>query len=133
MSVPWSQHETALSESLSRLKERIDEMGRRIEALPCCGDGSAAASAQCGCLCCPLDSPRGGEPKETKTAQAAGSDAAPVSGKIPHACPVCGGHKTVQKPPHVAGDQDTWMAADCSIHYPCPACDGTGVVWEVVE
>lgn len=52
----------------------------------------------------------------------------------PHRCPVCNGHKTVSRPPHIAGDVPTWSA--CSIEtYPCPACDATGIVWshEIVE
>ena len=54
-----------------------------------------------------------------------------ASSKVPHACPVCGGHKTVQKPPNIAGDQQAWAASDIGF-YPCPACDGTGIIWETL-
>ena len=47
----------------------------------------------------------------------------------PHECPVCSGHGTVSKPPHVAGDQVEWTATGTDL-YPCHACKGTGVVWE---
>lgn len=49
---------------------------------------------------------------------------------IPHACPVCRGHGTVSKPPYVAGDQDSWAGSGTG-SYPCHACSGTGIVWEV--
>jgi len=48
---------------------------------------------------------------------------------IPHKCPVCNGHKTVSKPPWIAGDQETWLASN-SEPYPCKACEGTGIIWE---
>ena len=48
----------------------------------------------------------------------------------PHKCPVCGGQGTVSKPPYIAGDQPTWTAFD-SPPYPCLACNGTGVIWDV--
>ena len=51
---------------------------------------------------------------------------------IPHCCPVCNGAGTTAKPPYVAGDQETWDAYDCRL-YPCPACKGTGIVWEKSE
>ena len=47
----------------------------------------------------------------------------------PHACPVCFGHGTVSKPPHVAGDQPSWTDNQ-SDPYACRACNGTGIVWE---
>ena len=46
-----------------------------------------------------------------------------------HKCPVCGGYGTVSKPSSVAGDQRTWSSSDTT-SYPCPACDGTGILWE---
>lgn len=45
------------------------------------------------------------------------------------ACPVCNGHKTVSRPPWVAGDQPTWDGTGTQV-YPCPACNGTGLVWK---
>ncbi len=45
------------------------------------------------------------------------------------ACPVCNGHKTVSRPPWVAGDQLTWDGTGTQV-YPCPACNGTGLVWK---
>jgi len=50
--------------------------------------------------------------------------------KIPYRCPVCNGYRTVQKPPYIAGDQETWAAASTE-PYPCPACNGTGLIWDV--
>lgn len=41
------------------------------------------------------------------------------------ACPVCGGQKFVSKPPHVAGDQQTW-SSDQATHK-CPVCNGKGI------
>jgi len=49
----------------------------------------------------------------------------------PYECPVCHGQGTVSKPPYVAGDQKTWTANNAWDKYPCPACGGTGIVWEV--
>ena len=49
---------------------------------------------------------------------------------IPHRCPVCNGHKTVNKPPWIAGDQQTWYS-DSTQPYPCQACNGTGIIWEL--
>lgn len=51
---------------------------------------------------------------------------------IPHKCPVCNGQGTVSKPPSIAGDVETWSSSDLSV-YPCPACGGTGIVWEKEE
>lgn len=48
---------------------------------------------------------------------------------IPHTCPVCNGQKTVSRPPWIAGDQPTWTSSGVEI-YPCPTCDGNGIVWE---
>lgn len=48
--------------------------------------------------------------------------------KTPFACPTCCGHKTVQKPPWIAGDQQTWVSSDYT-PYPCPSCNGTGIIW----
>lgn len=47
----------------------------------------------------------------------------------PHKCPVCDGQGKVNRPPYVAGDQETWPATGIG-PYPCRACDGTGIVWE---
>ena len=49
--------------------------------------------------------------------------------KIPFSCPTCGGHKTVQKPPWVAGDQPRWVSNNITL-YPCPSCNGTGIIWD---
>lgn len=46
----------------------------------------------------------------------------------PYTCPVCNGHKTVQKPPWIPGDQTEWIMSSMET-YPCPACDATGIVW----
>ena len=51
---------------------------------------------------------------------------------MPFTCPTCGGHKTVQKPPHIAGDQRTWVAGDTAL-YPCPSCNGTGILWNEID
>jgi DnaJ-class molecular chaperone len=48
----------------------------------------------------------------------------------PHKCPVCNGQGTVSKPPYIAGDQASWIASDSRL-YPCLACNGTGVIWDV--
>ncbi len=50
----------------------------------------------------------------------------------PFACPVCNGQKTVSKPPWVAGDQPTWSASNAWELYPCPSCNGAGIVWHEV-
>lgn len=42
-------------------------------------------------------------------------------------CPVCDGQRLVNKPPHVAGDQATWMD-DGTGPYPCKRCEGTGTI-----
>jgi hypothetical protein len=52
----------------------------------------------------------------------------PRQAQQPFACPVCSGHKTISKPPWVAGDQHQWAVADFA-SYPCPACSATGIVW----
>jgi DnaJ-class molecular chaperone len=52
--------------------------------------------------------------------------------KQPFTCPVCNGHGTVSRPPHIAGDQLTW--ADSSTRtYECQACNGSGIVWADTE
>jgi len=43
-------------------------------------------------------------------------------------CPVCNGQGTVSKPPHITGDQETWVDNSAS-PYTCHACSGTGVIW----
>jgi hypothetical protein len=45
-----------------------------------------------------------------------------------NACPVCNGHGTVSRPPHVAGDVPWWVGSSIE-SYPCRACSGTGLVW----
>jgi hypothetical protein len=50
----------------------------------------------------------------------------------PHCCPVCNGHKTVSRPPWVAGDVESWVSTNTT-GYECPACKGTGIVWEKPE
>lgn len=42
-------------------------------------------------------------------------------------CPKCGGQKFVNKPPWVAGDQQTWSATSTNGHL-CVVCNGQGVV-----
>ena len=48
--------------------------------------------------------------------------------RTPFTCPVCNGAKTVSRPPWVAGDIAVWGGSTTE-SYPCPACDGTGIVW----
>ena len=45
------------------------------------------------------------------------------------ACPVCRGSGLVTRPPHIAGDQDTWTDSRTA-PYTCPVCRGTGLVEE---
>lgn len=48
----------------------------------------------------------------------------------PYKCPVCDGQGHLNKPPCIAGVQDSW----CDYHtrtYPCHHCEGTGVIWRV--
>jgi hypothetical protein len=51
---------------------------------------------------------------------------------IPFTCPTCGGHKTVQKPPWVAGDQREWVSGNTCQSYPCPSCNGQGILWNEI-
>ncbi len=46
----------------------------------------------------------------------------------PYACPVCNGAGHLNRPPWIAGDQESWVANEIRT-YPCSACDGTGIVW----
>lgn len=46
----------------------------------------------------------------------------------PKTCPVCNGAKTVSRPPHITGDQPTWVSSGLSA-YACVACNATGIVW----
>lgn len=48
---------------------------------------------------------------------------------IPHRCPVCTGQGKVNKPPYVAGDQETWVSNSAG-PWPCQACNGSGILWE---
>jgi hypothetical protein len=41
-------------------------------------------------------------------------------------CPVCFGHGSLSKPPHIAGDQDTWTDSRCT--HPCRVCGGDGII-----
>jgi hypothetical protein len=41
----------------------------------------------------------------------------------PHRCPVCSGHGTVSRPPHIAGDIPTWSASSVEA-YPVPRLRG---------
>lgn len=47
----------------------------------------------------------------------------------PHKCPVCDGAGKVSRPPHLAGDIETWDSYDGG-PWICHGCDGTGIVWE---
>ncbi len=51
---------------------------------------------------------------------------------MPFTCPTCGGYKTVQKPPHIAGDQRTWDSDNIAL-YPCPSCNGSGILWNEIN
>lgn len=53
----------------------------------------------------------------------------PVQPVQPFKCPVCDGSTKVSRPPHVAGDQDTWMSGSPGELYDCAACDASGVIW----
>lgn len=57
----------------------------------------------------------------------------PQSKSIPHCCPVCNGAGTVSRPPYVTGDQPSWVSSSSCSSYPCTACHGTGIVWELVN
>jgi len=48
---------------------------------------------------------------------------------VPFCCPVCNGSGTVQRPPEVAGDQETWVNSSAYNEYTCKACNGEGIVW----
>ena len=41
-------------------------------------------------------------------------------------CPNCKGQKWVQKPPWIAGDQNTWSSTNAQ--YDCPTCNGKGYI-----
>lgn len=49
-----------------------------------------------------------------------------------HRCPTCNGHGLTNRPPWVAGDQETWSSYS-SGPYKCRACNGSGVVWAPAE
>ena len=51
---------------------------------------------------------------------------------MPFTCPTCGGYKTVQKPPWVAGDQPRWVSAGTEL-YSCPSCNGSGILWNEIN
>ena len=51
-----------------------------------------------------------------------------MSDKKPFSCPVCFGHGSVSKPPHIPGDQVVCTAGS-ACGYPCHACRGTGIIW----
>ena len=42
-------------------------------------------------------------------------------------CPVCDGTGLVSRPPHIAGDVETW-ADSSTAPYPCKACGGQGYI-----
>lgn len=42
-------------------------------------------------------------------------------------CPVCDGQGHLNKPPHVPGDQATWLSGTTA-SWPCKRCDGTGTI-----
>jgi hypothetical protein len=47
---------------------------------------------------------------------------------FPYKCPVCNGQGTVNRPPYIAGDQESWV--DSSVGpYQCRACNGSGIIW----
>lgn len=48
---------------------------------------------------------------------------------MPFTCSTCKGYKTVQKPPWIVGDQPLWVSNSAGNCYPCPSCNGTGIVW----
>ena len=48
---------------------------------------------------------------------------------MPHKCPVCDGTGLVSRPPHIAGDVESW-ADSSSGPYQCKGCNGSGIVWE---
>ncbi|KKW12601.1 MAG: hypothetical protein UY48_C0011G0048 [Candidatus Gottesmanbacteria bacterium GW2011_GWB1_49_7] len=53
--------------------------------------------------------------------------------KVPaksHKCPACDGTGLGNRPPGIAGDQNTWMD-DGTATYTCRTCDGGGIVWSV--
>jgi len=47
---------------------------------------------------------------------------------IPFKCPVCDGQGLVNKPPYIAGDQQTWATSETG-PYTCHACGGSGIIW----
>ena len=42
-------------------------------------------------------------------------------------CPVCNGQGTVSRPPHIAGDQPTWVSTTVA-PYRCRRCAGLGTI-----
>lgn len=50
--------------------------------------------------------------------------------KTPFKCPACDGTGKVSRPPHIAGDQETWSDSSCG-PYQCNACNGSGIVWDI--
>jgi hypothetical protein len=42
-------------------------------------------------------------------------------------CPNCNGHKTVSRPPWIAGDQTSWTSTSTQI-FQCPTCEGLGYI-----
>ena len=41
-------------------------------------------------------------------------------------CPKCSGQGTVNKPPHISGDQSTWVSGGSQ--YMCDVCNGTKII-----
>ena len=48
--------------------------------------------------------------------------------KKPYKCPVCSGSGKVSRPPHLAGDVNTWSSSNAE-PYPCHSCKSTGIIW----
>ncbi len=51
---------------------------------------------------------------------------------MPFRCPTCHGHGTVSKPHWIVGDTQTWVSLRTEL-YPCPSCNGTGVIWTEIQ
>lgn len=43
-------------------------------------------------------------------------------------CPVCDGTGLVSRPPHIAGDQESWTDSSAG-PWMCSACNGTGIIF----
>ncbi len=47
----------------------------------------------------------------------------------PYTCPTCRGQGTVTKPSWLGGDKSTWVTFGTGELFPCPSCNGCGIVW----